>query len=187
MIKLYNKGEAVCSRSTNADLYKLLFHHIKSRQIKLSTYWIPSYLDNPKAKTKKGLPKQRPDWVQDYDIKGSSEADRMANRAAEIAQLSDVVIDGFKDHVNMLLSVQNKLATIITHLPNRKRPKHNPVPKPVIASKEQAMAKSEHCLTVAETRYSVPRVRLNVICTQLAFGNLLRVSVTQPKNLPPLM
>ena len=60
-IKLYNKGEAICKRSTNADLYNKLFHHIKSRRIDFSTYWIPSHLDNPEAKTKKGKPKVRPD------------------------------------------------------------------------------------------------------------------------------
>ena len=63
IIKLYNKGKDVCERSTNADLYKMLFHHIEQRQR------IPSHPDNPQAKTSKGLPKIRPDWVQYYDLR----------------------------------------------------------------------------------------------------------------------
>ena len=150
IIKLYNKGEDVCKRSTNADLFKKLFHHIKTRRIKLTTFWIPSHLDNPQAKTKKGLPKKRPVWVQNYHIKGNKEADRMAERAAEIAKLPELILEPFKDLVNKLKLIQNRLATIITHLPNRKRNKQVHVPKPVSISKESAIARSKHCITVVQ-------------------------------------
>ena len=48
---------------------------------------MPSHLDNPQAKTKKGKPKVRPVWVHDHDIKRNKEADKLADRAAEIAEL----------------------------------------------------------------------------------------------------
>ena len=48
----------------------------------------------------------------------------------------------------MLHCIQNRLATIITHLPNRNRTKDKPLPKPPKASKDQAVAESEHQLSV---------------------------------------
>ncbi len=72
------------------------------------------------------------------------------------------------DHVDKLLCVQNRLATIVTHLPNRTRPKHNPAPKPEVASKEQAIANSEHCLSVSNNTVQcsacLSRCNLNSAC-----------------------
>ena len=112
--------------------------------------WIPSHLDDPQAKTSKGLPKKRPDWVQDYDIKGNKEADRMAERAAELAQIPELLLLNFKECVDTLRLVQDRLATVILHLPQRKKVKQVHVPKPVPLSKEQAIARSQHCITVEQ-------------------------------------
>ena len=150
IIKLFNKGPDVCRRSSNADLFKLLFQYMEQRDILLTAFCIPSHLDNPQAVTKKGVPKTRPDWVQDYDIKGNNEAGRLACRAAEIAKIPELLFLSFKECVETLYAVQNRLATIITHLPQRKVSKNNPVPKPAPETKEHAISSSEHKITVVQ-------------------------------------
>ena len=90
----------------------------------------------------------------------------MAVRAAELARLPEKNSDELKEHINMLHCIQNRLATIITHLPNRKRIKSNPVPTPAKESKEQAMAKSEHKLTT-----SGAVVRCSVCLSQCNFNS----------------
>ena len=99
-------------------------------------------------------------------IKGNNEADRMAVRAAELARLPEEICDDLKEHTNMSHCNQNRLATIITHLPNRKRIKSNPVPTPAKESKEQAMAKSEHKLST-----SGAVVRCSVCLSQCNFNS----------------
>ncbi len=74
----------------------------------------------------------------------------MANRAAEIAQIPELVFQNFMECVETLEAVQNRLSTIITHLTQRKRPKHFQAPKPAPITKEQAIARSEHSITVVQ-------------------------------------
>ena len=63
---------------------------------------MPSHLDNPEAKTKKGKPKVRPLWVHDYDIIGNQEADKLADRAAEIAELPGWLVEPLIDNIRMV-------------------------------------------------------------------------------------
>ena len=125
-----------------------MFQYIKNKRLDFTARWIPSHLDNPSATNNKGEKKQRPEWVKDYHIKGNKEADRLASRAAELAELPEEIVDDLKEIIDMLHCVQNRLATIITHLPNRNRTKDKPLPKPPKASKDQAVAESEHQLSV---------------------------------------
>ena len=64
--------------------------------IDFSPMWMPSHLDDPFAKDNKGKPKVRPLWVQERDIFGNKEADRLADRAAEIAELPEHVVEPCK-------------------------------------------------------------------------------------------
>ncbi len=57
VIKLYNKGEAICKRSTNADLYKKLFHHIKSRRIDFQLIGSPRISTIQRLRPRRGNPK----------------------------------------------------------------------------------------------------------------------------------
>ena len=82
VVDLFNKGEAACAKASNYDLYRLLFAFIKDKRLDFTVYWMPSHLDNPQAKTKKGKPKERPLWVHNHAIKRNNEADRLADRAA---------------------------------------------------------------------------------------------------------
>ena len=114
---------------------------------------MPSHLDNPPAKTKKGKPKVRPVWVHDHDIKGNKEVDKLADRAAEIAELPGWLVEPLIDNVRMVRLIQLRLATIVCNLPKRNIKKsisHGYNPTPGKPSKEQAMANSEHLLRTIE-------------------------------------
>ncbi len=116
-------------------------------------YWMPSHPDNPEAKTKKGKPKVRPVWVHDYDIKGNKEADELADRAAEIAELPGWLVEPLIDNIRMVRLIQLRIATIVCNLPKRNHKKpvcHSYIPTPGKLTKEQAMANSEHLLRTTE-------------------------------------
>ena len=110
---------------------------------------MPSHLDNPQAKTKKGKPKERPRWVHNHDIKGNKEADRLADRAAEMAELPGWLVEPLIDTVQMVRCIQLRIGTIVCNLPKRQHKKsinHGYAPTQGKETKEQAFAKSEHTL-----------------------------------------
>ncbi len=150
VVDLFNKGQASCAKASNSDLYKLLFAFIRDKDLDFTVYWMPSHLDNPQAKTKKGKPKVRPVWVHDHDIKGNKEADELADRAAEIAELPSWLVDPLIDTLRMVRCIQLRLATIVCNLPRRQYKKsinHGRAPVLDRNTKDQAMAKSEHSLS----------------------------------------
>ncbi len=120
VIDLFHKGEVVCAKSANADLYKLLFAYINNKHLDFTVFWMSSHLDQPEPKNKKGKPKTRPLWVQEHDILGNKEADRLAERAAQLAELPDEIVEEHIDNIIMVNCIQARLATIICNLPHRK-------------------------------------------------------------------
>ena len=97
--------------------------------------------------TKKGKPKIRPVWVHDYDIIGNNEADKLADRAAEMAELPGWLVEPLLENMVMARSIQLRIATIVCNLPHRKHNKiesGSRVPARAIESKKQALAKSMH-------------------------------------------
>ncbi len=115
VIDLFYKGEEACAKASNADLYKLLFAFIKDKNLNFILYWMPSHLDDPNATNSKGQPKWRPAWVQDHDIVGNKEADIMADRAAEIAELPEWIVEPLLDCLRMVKLIQLRIATIVTY------------------------------------------------------------------------
>ena len=120
VIDLYYKGQDICAKASNADLYRLLFAFIKNKKLTLHMFWMPSHLDDPNACNSKGEPKERPEWVQDHDIVGNKEADKLADRAAEIAELPEWIVQPVIDAQKMTKHTQLRIATIICNSPNRK-------------------------------------------------------------------
>ncbi len=147
VVDLFNKGPNACAKASNADLYKLLFKFIHDKQIDITVYWMPSHLNNPQAKTKKGKPKIRPVWVHDYDIIGNNEADKLADRAAEMAELPSWLVEPLLENMYITRSIQLRIATIVCNLPHRKHNKKyccSRAPSRDCESKQQALAKSMH-------------------------------------------
>ncbi len=132
---------------------KLLFDFVKNKRLDLTVYWMPSHLDDPQAKTKKGKLKVRPVWVHDHDIKGNKEADKLADRAAEIAELPGWLVEPLIDNVRMVRLIQLRIATFVCNLPKRNIKKsisHGYNPTAGKLSKEQAMANSERLLRTSD-------------------------------------
>ena len=150
VIDLYYKGQDICAKASNADLYRLLFAFIKNKKLTLHMFWMPSHLDDPNACNSKGEPKERPEWVQDHDIVGNKEADKLADRAAEIAELPEWVVQPVIDAQKMAKHIQLRIATIICNLPKRKHVSkqwHDFAP-PKINPLTQAEADTEHNISV---------------------------------------
>ncbi len=73
----------------------------------------------------------------------------MADRAAEIAELPEWLVEPLIDTVQMVRCIQLRIATIVCNLPKRpyrKSINHGVAPAQGKETKEQAFAKSEHIL-----------------------------------------
>ncbi len=117
----------------------------KQKHLDFTVYRTPSHLDNPQAKTKSGKLKQRPVWVHDHDIKGNKEADQLADRAAEIAELPSWQVDPLIDTIHMVRSIQLRIAIIVCNLQKRQyknNKSHGRTPAQDICTKERALAKT---------------------------------------------
>ncbi len=79
---------------------------------------MPSHLDEPDNK------KERPDWVSDTDIMGNNEADRLAGFGANSGELNLNIVRPILRVTNAAKQIQARFASILYHLPNRKRDKH---------------------------------------------------------------
>ena len=74
--------------------------------------------------------------MHDHDIKGNKEADKLADRAAEIAELPSWLVDPLIDTIRMVRCIQLRLATIVCNLPRRQYKKSiNHGRAPVLDSK----------------------------------------------------
>ena len=63
--------------------------------------------------------------MQDHDIVGNKEADKLADRAAEIAELPDLIVQPVIDAQKMAKHIQLRIATVICNLPKRKKNPNN--------------------------------------------------------------
>ncbi len=78
---------------------------------------------------------------------GNKEADRLADRAAEMAELPEWLVEPLIDKVQMVRCIQLRIATIVCNLPKgqyKENVNHGLAPTQVKETTEQAFAKSEH-------------------------------------------
>ena len=68
------------SGGVGINVFKILFHHVKNKNISLEVRWLPSHTDTDPTKV-------RPTWATDMHVAGNKEADSLANAAALRAQL----------------------------------------------------------------------------------------------------
>ncbi len=49
---------------------------------------MPPHLNDPRSKNKHKKPKVKPDWVEDWHIKGNDAADKLAEEAARLSAVA---------------------------------------------------------------------------------------------------
>jgi len=138
----YSAGELKCIKSTNHDLYKLLFPHIKNKRLDFQILWMPSHLDEEEGKDK-----EKPEWVEDEHIQGNNQADRLAKIAAKYVELCMNAVSPTLFYNKLVTRIQRRLIAILIALPHRK-PLPKPVPRPAIRadkpSLESLISNSDH-------------------------------------------
>ncbi len=129
LFDMYNKGEIICTSSTNHDLYILLFKYIKTRQLNLEVKWMPSHIrtDPKKAKI-------RPAWVEDHNIDGNDDADKLADKAELRCRVDRNKSNPYYRNVRLVYRIQNRISTIMCNLPNRKKIPRTSIPTTRIAT-----------------------------------------------------
>ncbi len=143
LYKLFNAGPKVAFLSSNCDLYKILFDVIYKNMLLVSVRWMPSHL---LEKPDKGVYS----CMSNLDILGNARADTLAGEAAAEAQLPKYVTTEYLHYANLIKRIQLRLATIITCLPNRTKPRKQK--GEAVLSLSQAYLNSKHTLVSSEHR-----------------------------------
>ncbi len=141
VIDKYRDGREACNKSANADLYRLLFHYVDTKNITLNIKWMPSHLDTEPEK-------ERPGWVNDYHIIGNNQADRLAGISAAQGSLDMNVVSKVVWYTSLVKNIQARFAAIICNLPNRHRIQRPVITKPTAPSKELLLTLSKHAFVM---------------------------------------
>ena len=120
LYKAFNAGPVMAYKTNNADLYAEIFESTVKEAIRLSVRWIPSHPD-----VEKPLP---PD-VSLMDVKGNTQADRLAGIAAKRFALPLHVSAPVLYHKSLIKRIQHRLTTILVSLPSREKDKNTPPPQ----------------------------------------------------------
>ena len=134
----FNKGIEAAKKCVNHDLLVLAFTLIGTKRLLVNMRWMPSHLDADNL----------PAGVSLLDKKGNDLADTQAKKAAKAACVDLSISSPVLYAINLVKRIQNRLATIITQLPNRPKPlKKTKTPR---ESVEAVMQRSTHvCYTIA--------------------------------------
>ena len=159
----FNKGPIAGARATNCDLYDDIFKVTIEKAITLSVRWMPSHIDE-EGKPKKKIPEGV--VVSDLDIKGNRQADILAGIAAKRVCVPLNVSAPILYHMSLVRRIQNRLATILTCLPDRPFNKHK-APKATRDGMQELLLSTSHVIFNIDGKESrlnklgVPDVILN--------------------------
>ena len=135
VFETFHKGEEAALKSTNCDLFKLIFQLLKTRGISVTVRWMPSHL-------KPSDP--RPAGVTEVDIIGNNFADVKAGVAAKRLMVPLNVSTPCLYYYSLVRRIQKRLIDIVTHLPHRvKTPRPKPIPH-IRESLEDISRTSQH-------------------------------------------
>jgi len=173
----FKEGEHKCIKSTNHDLYKLLFLHIKNKKLDFQIWWMPSHLDEEEGKDK-----ERPEWVEDAHIQGNDQADRLAKIAARYVELDMNAVSPTLHYNKLVTRIQRRLIAILIALPHRK-PLPRPQPRQAIKidkpSVEQLVSNSEHYVYLTSSgKYQCLQCQSSLSPKDSNFTNWIRSSCT---------
>ena len=108
--KTYYKGKTAALKSTNCDLFRLLFEQIEKHSLTIHVRWMPSHLkpEDP-----------RPVGVSERDVAGNSLADHYAGVAATRLKVPLNVSTPCVYYYSLVRKIQRRLIDIIINLPHR--------------------------------------------------------------------
>ena len=111
----------------------------------MSIRWMPSHLgkkpDDP-----------RPNDVSHFDVLANDQADMYAKKGADLCQLPSEVATDYTYHVTLVAKIQKRLATVLLHLPQRKRHKEDKPPPIPRMKLDQLLQDTSHDLVHLDNR-----------------------------------
>jgi len=145
----YNKGPKAATNSNNCDLYDKIFQLGYEKAIVVHVRWMPSHLGlEPGDK--------RPDDVSHLDVLANDRADHYAGIAAESVQVSDPIATNHIYYIELVKTIQRRLAIILINLPQRSSAKNQkPEKKPRV--KLQSL--------ISDSRHRISQKRNRLFCS----------------------
>ena len=141
----FNAGPKHSCLSSNADLYHELFRLTVVKFIKLHIRWMPAHLKEDSV---------LPDGVTLTDVKSNDHADKYAKLAAKGVSVSNNTARKCIYKYNLVRKIQNRIAAIIQHLPDRKRLMTVKTAKETKDTLDMLAKQSSHTLTLSGDRYT---------------------------------
>ena len=148
-------------KTNNCDLYAEIFETTVKKAIRLSVKWMPSHLD---------VEQPLPPHVPLMDVKGNSQADRLAGIAAKRFALPLHVTAPVLYHKSLIKRIQHRLATSLLFLPSREKDrKVPPLPKVPKPSLDVLLPATSHIIFTGKLRSAALGATIVLtIMTQLA-------------------
>jgi hypothetical protein len=144
--------------SANADLFKILFTHLKTKGVTLSMTWMPSH-----TAEKEGKVKVKPDWLQQWHVQANAYADTLATLAAKEHQISPEVAKPILQRLAKLKAVQLRLSFVLSQVASRQHPNKEKALRISKAERLQAAAMtSTHTITFSDSRISCAACKASV-------------------------
>ena len=140
----FNKGRARAMTSNLADLFVDLFDNIASKDLTLNLHWMPSHLDDPDKLTK--LKISVPTWIQPWQIQGNKQADKLADKGAEDAQLVEAATRPVIFRCLQLTQIQKRISAVALAFKPRPRHKSTPAPAAPLPSIDALCLASPHSI-----------------------------------------
>jgi hypothetical protein len=138
-----------------------------TKVMKISVRWMPSHLKEGDV---------RPDGVSELDVLGNDHADKLAGEAAKAVELSNADTCQFINYTRLVGRVQNRLATILLHLPRREhiRKARDPtVPNP---TRHQLLKDTSHTIVSSGNRYTCTKCHSSFHVTDSVFKSWLQTT-----------
>ena len=104
-VDMFNMGPEHCKQSTNADLWQVFWQNVQDKQLQVEVYWVKSHVDTPQGIVEHG--------ISTRDLIGNGCADKLADRGAELAQVSMQDSMNVLWHYSAVKQVQARMIAIL--------------------------------------------------------------------------
>ena len=143
--RMFNKGEQSALKSSNCDLFKLVFSEIRLHHLDVTVRWMPSHL-------KPGDP--RPVGVSELDIVANDLADEQAKAAAKRVEVPLNTSTPVLYYYALVRKIQKRLIDVLISLPHRSKTSRSkqlsqPIARP---SLDSLIETSQHFAFLSGTR-----------------------------------
>ena len=166
-VEAYNRGEIHCQGILNADIHDQIFTILKTKQITMHAFGMPSHLlDMPDKQRTKPVPA----FVETCHKLGNFHADRLAGNAASYYALHSDISNPIIKNIVLARNIQKRAYTIVCSLPHHDVHRSPKKGRPTPLSIPELIANSVH---------EINAIVDDCVCCDVCFGTCITLDRTR--------